>query len=630
MDSIVGQMFFYFDICQGESIDFQGTWEYKNEQTSQQSVIDSKFNWQYNGDSISTERNFTHIFTQSGIHEIRLDIEDANECTNKVIEKVYVRVSITPSMSIDPQVACIDIETELHAIIEHEPAIRNIRSDHAYPYDELIPPNINSCPDSFYERSIEINSFLPKQKLRNLNDFSRVCINMEHSFVGDLTMELIAPNGNSVVLLADENGSSNGNGLGNNYLGEPNMTPGQGCETTNYPPGIGFDYCWSPNPTDSTWHDLDTEEALGNPIPASNIDTDTLIYSAYNNSFNHILNTPLNGEWTLKVSDLITGDDGFIFNWWIDFDEAIVPANLAYIPNAESFEWTNFNSLISTENSYLFTPSNPGTYSYNLTIEDDFGCKYSDLVSVNVPTKLELLSEISIPDSCENRIGSVTIKGVGGTEPYEYFWTTLGGSGSTASYLRAGSYPYIITDNTNCTYEGVASVDQRGKGITAEFSYELDTCSSELKLWNESANFMNLVWSFGANDSSYDQYLTLPNLGGIYTVQLTASNTYCADTISEVIDLTSTDAYSRIKFPNVFTPNGDFMNDILSINGLRDCESGVLKIFNKWGDEVFYSIYPSTEPWDGKHLGEDVSNGVYFYVLKLNYAQFKGTVSLLR
>jgi len=630
MDSIVGQRYFYFDICQGDSIDFQGGWVYKDVQTSPQSIIDSKFKWQYNGDSISPERDFTQVFTQSGIHEIRLDIEDANECTNKVIEKVYVRVSITPSMSIDPPVACLDTETELYAKIEPEPAIRNMNSNHTHDFTEFIPRS-TGCSGSIYEKSIEINSFLPGQTLRNLNDFARICINMEHTYVGDLTMELVAPNGNTVILLADENGLSNYNGLTGNDLGEAtNEFLGSSCEASDSPPGIGYDYCWSPNPTTDTWHDLHAAGTLGNPIPASNIDTDTPIYSAYNNSFSHIQNTPLNGEWKLKIRDWHTIDDGYIFRWWIDFDETIVPANLTYIPNTESFVWTNLNEPFSTENSFPFTPSNPGTYSYYLTIEDDFGCEYSDSVDVNVPTKLELLSETSIPDSCENRIGSVTIQGVGGTEPYEYEWTTLGESGSTASYLRAGSYPYIITDDTNCTYEDEASVGQRGKEITANFSHYIDTCLSELKLFNESTNSTYVKWDLDSNGSSLEENPFIPNDGDEYQIKLIASDQYCSDTIYDVINLKSTYAGNRIKFPNVFTPNGDFKNDVLTINGLKECEPAVLKIFNKWGDEVYYSIYPSTEPWDGKHLGKDVSKGVYFCVLELNYYKFKGTVSLLR
>ena len=97
-----------------------------------------------------------------------------------------------------------------------------------------------------------------------------------------------------------------------------------------------------------------------------------------------------------------------------------------------------------------------------------------------------------------------------------------------------------------------------------------------------------------------------------------------------MINLSISDITDRIKFPNIFTPNGDAKNDFLTIQGLKDCDAGVLRIFNRWGGEVYYSIYPRTEPWDGKHINEEVNDGVYFYVLKLKYAQIKGTFTLLR
>ena len=51
----------------------------------------------------------------------------------------------------------------------------------------------------------------------------------------------------------------------------------------------------------------------------------------------------------------------------------------------------------------------------------------------------------------------------------------------------------------------------------------------------------------------------------------------------------------NIVIPNVFTPNGDYKNDVFSISGIKDCESSVLRIFNRWGEEVFYSIYPDED-----------------------------------
>lgn len=102
------------------------------------------------------------------------------------------------------------------------------------------------------------------------------------------------------------------------------------------------------------------------------------------------------------------------------------------------------------------------------------------------------------------------------------------------------------------------------------------------------------------------------------------------DSATQVIDLLSTDVLNRVNFPNVFTPNNDFKNDYFTLNGLKECDEGILRIFNRWGDEIYYTLAPLLEPWDGKHLGVDVAEGTYFYILDLRYTKLKGVPNLYR
>lgn len=631
----------YFDICLGASLEFTGNWNYKGEE-NQESPANSIFSWNHSTSSedIKKEgRQYSHTFTEKGIHQINLSITDSNNCSNKSFEKVYVRVSHTEpeNIFISPDVVCLDTDSELEVNTNREPGlIVPMKSIYQFSRTIIIPDKIEECTSDYYEEKIEVNNFLPNQTLLSENDFDKVCINMEHRSANHLKIKLEAPDGSSAILLSDENGAENpGNGIKNPFikLGTPNDSDNNDCQPANNPPGTGMLYCWSPSPTDSTWHYLEDNDNLEKPVTPSDIELDTNIYSAYNQSFNNLKGSPLNGEWTLKVDDLSKGGNGYIFEWWIQFKEDIVPSNLVYRPEIISYEWTsmeNRDSIIHTEKKMPFKLNIPDIYNYNLNLTDSFGCKYTGQDSILVPTKLLVDTEITIPDSCENRIGSVLIDGKGGTKPYKYFWNTIGKKDSSVSFLRAGTYPYTITDATNCKYDGAITVGQRSKDITAAFTSELDTCSSKLILNNESTNSTDFIWDFGGVKQDYNRDLSLPNLGGIYNVRLIASNEHCADTVTDIINLTSTDAYSRIKFPNVFTPNEDFVNDLLSINGLRRCESGTLRIYNKWGDEVYYTVYPGAEPWNGKHLDEDVAQGTYFYFLKLNHAEFKGALSLIR
>ncbi len=81
--------------------------------------------------------------------------------------------------------------------------------------------------------------------------------------------------------------------------------------------------------------------------------------------------------------------------------------------------------------------------------------------------------------------------------------------------------------------------------------------------------------------------------------------------------------------PNIFTPNGDGLNDYFEIPGLpaEFCTAQFrnIKVFNRWGVEV----YNSSET-NFKWPGNGVTEGVYFYVIDFGSRQVKGNVTLVR
>lgn len=68
-----------------------------------------------------------------------------------------------------------------------------------------------------------------------------------------------------------------------------------------------------------------------------------------------------------------------------------------------------------------------------------------------------------------------------------------------------------------------------------------------------------------------------------------------------------------IFIPNIFTPNGDGQNDVLTIGG-DGLEGLSCSIFNRWGEQVAALNLPK-QGWDGSVNGMECSAGVYFYVL---------------
>ncbi len=78
---------------------------------------------------------------------------------------------------------------------------------------------------------------------------------------------------------------------------------------------------------------------------------------------------------------------------------------------------------------------------------------------------------------------------------------------------------------------------------------------------------------------------------------------------SEMICIDSCNFY---EIPNVFTPNGDNINDKLIAKTSGLVEKIDLKIFNRNGILVFQTDEPKIN-WDGTYKGKIVSPGVYFY-----------------
>jgi len=85
-----------------------------------------------------------------------------------------------------------------------------------------------------------------------------------------------------------------------------------------------------------------------------------------------------------------------------------------------------------------------------------------------------------------------------------------------------------------------------------------------------------------------------------------------------------------VNIPNVFTPNGDNVNNRFVIQGLREYPNTLVSIYDRWGRQVYQTQnYSDDTAWDGQ--GADA--GTYFYVVEFVNKQISprtGTLQLLR
>jgi hypothetical protein len=150
---------------------------------------------------------------------------------------------------------------------------------------QLIPEDgVNCLMDT-----IQFTQFSTSSVIQSIDQIQDVMVNLEHSYMGDLSIKLICPNQSSVFLH-----QQGGAGVG---LGEPIDVDAD----TN--PGIGYNYFWNPNATNGTW----IENAIPPILPSGT-------YSSVEN-FSNLLGCPLNGLWVIQICDLWQGDNGYLFDW---------------------------------------------------------------------------------------------------------------------------------------------------------------------------------------------------------------------------------------------------------------------------------------------------------------------------
>lgn len=134
---------------------------------------------------------------------------------------------------------------------------------------------------------------------------------------------------------------------------------------------------------------------------------------------------------------------------------------------------------------------------------------------------------------------------------------------------------------------------------------------------------LSYAWSTGA----IDPLITISQQGQ-YSITVQHPCGIGSDTLDVAIDLCS----CVPEVPNVFTPNGDGINDELAINCV-ETGSWDFSVFSRWGVELFRTPRPHGHRWTGHtYSGLVVEAGVYFTVL-INLdtgEEYRGYVHLLR
>lgn len=144
-----------------------------------------------------------------------------------------------------------------------------------------------------------------------------------------------------------------------------------------------------------------------------------------------------------------------------------------------------------------------------------------------------------------------------------------------------------------------------------------------LRLIAPTESFATYNWKIDGNQVSTTSYYVFKEYPiANYLVELSYSNGCDASINVNVHSCILT-------IPNIITPNGDGVNDVFEIVNLKESfPNSLLYIYDRWG-KLIYSSTNYSNDWNG----EDASDGVYYWVLKVadnKDTEMQGNLTILR
>ena len=284
------------------------------------------------------------------------------------------------------------------------------------------------------------------------------------------------------------------------------------------------------------------------------------------------------------------------------------------------------SETVSVEMTCLINEAGSDT----LVLVNQAGCDSLVITNVILDGSITSALVIGIDPDCNGALGSIEITDVEGGQP-PYIYSINGGAFGTEPIitdLLSGFYEIIIEDVTGCQFE--SSVELADVQVPELFFdpavINLNLGETVPLLPTTTANvdsLQSIVWTpaDSLSISCFDCFETngTPLTNMEYTITIIDEN---GCEVSATVLLQVTDE-QRVYTPNVFTPNGDGVNDAFTIYADENYVKSIisLMIFDRWGDHVFEGndFPPNVESfgWTGKRNGNDVEQGVHVFLAEL-------------
>jgi gliding motility-associated-like protein len=270
---------------------------------------------------------------------------------------------------------------------------------------------------------------------------------------------------------------------------------------------------------------------------------------------------------------------------------------------ADNYIWSNgFNGDTLTISPY-------NTTTYYVTGTTDAGCTNSAQATINIIPYPNIVISASPPAICVGESSKLRANGAN-----NFVWNTGDSTNqiivtpdNTTSYTVTG-YIQSCSQTANITLEVYPTPE-----VILTVSETHIVQGDVIDLQAEGA--IEYRW-YGDNSISClncDIITAAPLFSD--EICVVGFNSNCTDTACIYIEVDPCELY----IPNTFTPIKNDLNDIWQI--FTQCQIGIgeLRIYDRWGKQLFYTTNLS-DSWDGTYNGEIVKPGVYTYYILFSYS----------
>lgn len=506
-------------ICYGDTIDLTAILDFPLSDATgngyEQSVENTLITWNWGDNTFDQGLGLTevsHWYEPEGGFYIYVTAEDQNG--RREFFDIYVLVSPRPNFTgiLFNDTLCAGDTTLITGGIlgtdtigvEPESGLVNINFEYN---DSLALPDGNG---TLYSTTIDIAGYEGSPTLEELGDLVSICVNVEHSYLGDLEAWITCPNGQTALLfdgydlVGQYPDGEVGFGGGGTFLGDA-------VDDEAMPDvlGEGFDYCFS-----NTVADLGTMEDefdAGNTTEVT--DGFAMVSGTYlpAESFETLEGCPVNGPWTLSFADNIGLDNGYIFSWGLEFSDEFALDSIFYTPTIVDAFWVDNEDIIENNDTIItIVPSSPGFNSFTFIVEDSFGCLHDTTFTpfvrpfVNIDDAIACdLTHTLLPQNAPDGGNWEILEQPTGNSNLVFEF--LSGASADITSNEYGLYELEITEN-NCGYSDVAQIDFRPDPIIQPFVPDTTLCvgaSIEFDPGPQLPNSGNFNYNWTQNGASF-------------------------------------------------------------------------------------------------------------------------------